>query len=509
MIAALRLLLAKLGARRKAMALSVAIAYVTQAIGMIQGFVLIPLYIHYLGMEHYGYWLGLNGIVAVLSAADLGLLQALGQRVAAAAGQQRRDDISRYFWVGVAVYGITGAVISLASLALAWRVPPLLRAPASERAMLASVFAIGSCVIVVKLFNDFLRSMGAAILRPAVPLATLMAGQLLGLTTIILLLTRGFGLFSIVLGLAATEMFNIVVVGCFFIWIHLRNLMFTVAPNLACFREVLALVPYMLISQIGVRVTHQIDATIITILLGPQSTVIYTAHKKVADFLGRLVSILWGSAVMPLAHLAGEKSPKKTGPAAKVIFLGIVSLIALLASCYIATDALLVEWWIREPVVLPLSVIVLIAVARISDNFYNVASELHLAMGEIRFMATYSILTSISMVALYVALTRVAGLAGIPLALTTSSIGFGLFFLRAAQRRWGILMFSSAEIAKALGGAAIALSLAITVAWTTKDIATSTRWLWAIGTDLLLCLGWIGMMLRVMRDARQWKTFAA
>ena len=70
-------------------------------------------------------------------------------------------------------------------------------------------------------------------------------------------------------------------------------------------------------------------------------------------------------------------------------------------------------------------------------------------------------------------------------------------------------MFSSAEIAKALGGAAIALSLAITVAWTTKDIATSTRWLWAIGTDLLLCLGWIGMMLRVMRDARQWKTFAA
>ena len=503
MISALHSLRAKLGARRRAMALSVVIAYATQAVGVVQGFVLIPLYIQYLGMERYGYWLGLNGIIAILSAADLGLMQTLGQRVAAAAGKQQGEDVSRYFWVGVAIFGMTGSGIWLASLALAWHVPPLLRAPKSEHAMLASVFVIGSGVVVIKLFNDFLRSMGAAILRPGVPLATLMVGQLLGVTTIILLLLRGFGIFSIVLGLAAAELFNITVVSGFFVWMHLRNRLFDVAPNLVCFREILALVPYMLVSQIGVRITHQIEATIITILLGPHSTVIYTAHKKIADFLGRLVSILWGGAVMPLAHLAGEKSPEKTGPAAKAVFLGIVSLVVLLASSYIATDALLVDWWIREPVVMPLSVIVLIAVARISDNFYNVASELHLAMGEIRFMATYSILMSITVIALYVAFTRLAGLAGIPLALTISSIGFGLFFLRAAKRRWGILVFSGTEIAKAMGASAIALTFAVAVAWTTENLATGPRWLWTIGADLLLCLCWTTMMARVIRSARR------
>lgn len=491
------------GRRGRASLTNMLFSYALQGVGFVQGFLLIPLYIHYLGVPLYGYWIATSGIINSLSFIDLGLAQPIGQRIASSMGKGDTAEASRYFWVGLSVFG----TVAVAAWCLCWvgalYVPSLLKIPQSLSAVIVTAFLVSALALVLKIINDFLRAFGMAILRPAFPVLTLTIAQLLSLGLNIVLLLSGFGVLAIAISLAFAEIFCLATVGCYYAYLHMRRPFLGTFPSAVQYGAVLSFSPQVFLSQISFRITQQIDTTVVTFFFGPAATVLYTVHKKLIEFLARLMYSIWGSVLLPLSHMAGEKGASGIRPATRTIFTALFSLLVSLYACYIVADRPFVAWWIPSAAAAPLSLVVILALARLADNALNVTSELHMVMGEFKFMARFVTLASLVTLALFALLPRFFGILGIPLAMIIGSGGFAAFFALAARRRWGLLDFSTANLLLAFATAGVVLGLAAVLAAWGSNQSAQVQWLVAGVFGAIVGGCWIVMQWREVRNFRR------
>ncbi len=488
-----------MGQRGRAGMTNLFFSYLLQGVGFIQGFVMIPLYIHYLGVTLYGCWIATLGIINSLSFIDLGLAQPIGQRIASSMGRGDTEEASRYFWVGLSLFCGIGVVAWLSGWAVSFWIPSILKIPSAYADAITMAFLLGALALVLKIVNDFLRGFGMAILRPGVPVAALALGQLLGLGVSLFLLVNGFGVIGVSIGLVATEVFCLVVTGLYFAGLHARQPMFHVWPPSGHYRSMLGFTPHVFVSQVSFRITQQIDATVVTFFLGPGAAVIYAVHKKLAEFLGRLMYSIWGSALLPLSHMAGEKGASGIRSITLSIFAAIFSLLVVLYACYIVIDRPFVSWWISPASLAPLWLVVAIALARLADNALNVSSELHMAMGEINFMARYLTLSSLLSLGLFAVLPQILGMAGIPLATIAGSGSFAVFFVIAARRNFGLLAVPPTRLLAVLGAGAAILALATAAAAWTAIRTPAEQWVVAGVFGTVLGGGWIYLQWHQVR----------
>ena len=82
-------------------------------------FVQVPIALHYLGSEAYGFWITLAGIVLVLNTVDFGLGVGMQHAMAKAYGGGDAEAMRRTFWTGTAVLGILGAAVLVVGLPIA------------------------------------------------------------------------------------------------------------------------------------------------------------------------------------------------------------------------------------------------------------------------------------------------------------------------------------------------------------------------------------------------------
>ena len=79
-------------------------SYANTVITIIQGLVLVPLYLYYLGPELYGLWLASGGMLGMLWLMNFGIGSLLTQRVGRAYGRSDFSNLGAYFINGMAVY---------------------------------------------------------------------------------------------------------------------------------------------------------------------------------------------------------------------------------------------------------------------------------------------------------------------------------------------------------------------------------------------------------------------
>lgn len=492
----------KIGQRSRASLINLVFSYLLQGVGFIQGFVLIPLYIHYLGVPLYGYWIATSGIIGSLAFIDLGLGQPIGQRIASSMGKGDADEASRYFWVGIAIFGIVGVLAWLLCwLAAPW-LPHLLSIPAQYADAIMAAFLLSALAFVLKILNDFLRAFALAILRPTLTMGTLALAQLSGLGLTVGLLHAGLGVMAIAISLVATETLILVVVSCYFAWLSVRQRLLRALPGQPHFRAILGFTPHVFLAQLAFRVSQQIDATVVTLFLGPSMAVVYTVHKKLIEFLARLLYSVWGSSMLPLSHMFGERGAQGIDGTVRAIFTALFSLAIVLYSSYIVLDQPFVSWWVPAAASAPLSLIGLLAVARIADNAFNVTSELHMVLGQVRFMARYVGLFSLLNLALFASLPPLMGIWGVPASTIIACGGASVFFLAVARRRWGVLGFAGSRLVLAAAGGAVVLVSAYLLALLLRSQPSAVQWGAASLFTAVAAGVWIYLQWRVIRGLR-------
>ena len=92
-----------------------------QAIGIVQSYLLVPLFLSAWGDEGYGQWLSLTALASYLALLDLGGQSFVGNRLAEAFAQDRHDDFRATLREGASLFVATGLVAQTAvSVALLW-----------------------------------------------------------------------------------------------------------------------------------------------------------------------------------------------------------------------------------------------------------------------------------------------------------------------------------------------------------------------------------------------------
>ncbi|OCC15875.1 O-antigen flippase Wzx [Dissulfuribacter thermophilus] len=406
--------------RKRAFILQVLGGYANNAIGIIQGLLLVPLYIHYIGIQTYGWWLASGGIFNMLRLMNFGINSMLIQRIASAYGKQDLFRAGAYFFNGALVnvgicllYGFTGWVISF------W-LPEILNVTGRESEILRGCFLIAVTAMAVGFFNECIRSLNQALLRPLIPVLSIIVGRILGTGVTIWMLLDNFQLWAIPSGMLVTEgiifLINIVDVITFFL-----RLNFPIKIKKDIIIEYVQTGPALILARVGLTISQESEPLLINTLIGPEMNTAYMVTRRAADFIFQLFSVINGSIYSPFSHIAGAEQTQKLYTILKQILIISFSIGLIGFSIYAGINHEFVSLWINQSIVLNQDIILAIGIGYFLRSIRATLWQLLNGLGDFVFTSLIIFLeSSVRMVVAITALTFF-GVIGLPMALSISS----------------------------------------------------------------------------------------
>jgi O-antigen/teichoic acid export membrane protein len=173
--------------RERAIRLTVAASAGARAVSGVSTLIQVPLALHYLGTEAYGFWITLFSTVVVLNSVDFGLGVGMQHAMARAYGADDAETVRRVFWTGAAALAILGIPVLAIGLPAAFLAPWAdlfhLRDPAL-RSLARSAVAVSVSTFVVSLPFNAVARLAAGVQRGWIHAGWIAAGSLLSLALI-------------------------------------------------------------------------------------------------------------------------------------------------------------------------------------------------------------------------------------------------------------------------------------------------------------------------------------
>jgi O-antigen/teichoic acid export membrane protein len=190
--------------RERAIRLTVAASVGARVVSGVSTLIQVPLALHYLGTEAYGFWITLFSAVIVLNSVDFGLGVGMQHAMARAYGADDPETVRRVFWTGAAALSVLGLAVLAVGLPAAFLAPwpdwlhladPVLRPRAG------AAVAVALVTFVVSLPFNAVARLAAGIQRGWIHAGWIAAGSVLSL---LIVAAAAFGRWGFLWFLAAT-----------------------------------------------------------------------------------------------------------------------------------------------------------------------------------------------------------------------------------------------------------------------------------------------------------------
>jgi O-antigen/teichoic acid export membrane protein len=464
--------------RKRATILLVVGGYANTVISIVQGVLLVPLYLHFIGATNYGYWLASGGMLGMMLMMNFGLGTLLTQRVANAYGQKDSAGAAAYFINGMflytcicLVYGAIGWLISL------W-LPEILSLNDDNAELFRDCFQVAVLATTMSIFNECLRSFGTAMLRPVFPMLALASGRILGIVVTVWMLFEELGLWAIPIGLLINEGL-VLIVNLLFVISLFKKIATRARLEMGLIKEYITSSPALLMAKTGNAVSQESEPLLITMSINAETTTAYMIARKAADLVFMIASVLNGSILGSVSHLAGEADAKKMkNTAASLLFASFaVSLIGF--SAYIAANNTFVSLWVGENYVFDQYLIIVIGVGFCARSVRGMAWQILYSIGDFTWTSRVVLGEGLAKISLALALLGPLGVAAVPYALMLT--GF-MSFLALILRLKKLLSFESGNVVVRLLASVLVCG---TIAWL---FSSHLSWIAFVGNSLLLMI---------------------
>ena len=407
--------------RKRAAVLLAVGGYVNTGIVIVQGLLLIPLYLHYIGAHMYGLWLASGGMLGMLGLVNFGISSMVIQRVASAYGQQDLPKAGAYFINGAAIYlgicvlyGVIGWVASI------W-LPQILKVANADAELLRHCFQLAVVAMSIGIFNECLRSLAQALLRPVVPMVGMAVGRILGIGATVWMLFDDFGLWAIPVGTLTAESIIFIVnllnaMGLF------RRLGSGMVLDRHIIRDYVRTSPALLMARVGNTASQEAEPLLITMFLSPEVTTAYMVTRRAADIVLRMLSVIVGSTMGSFAHLAGGGDNMKTNRIAINLLMLSFSLGAIGFATYVGANHTFVSLWVGESFALDHYIILFIGLGFFARTFQGLLGQMLYGLGDFVHTSMVILLEGATRLILAVWLLGTLGVIGVPMALALSCI---------------------------------------------------------------------------------------
>jgi O-antigen/teichoic acid export membrane protein len=382
----------------------------------VQAIVLIPLYLRAFGPRLYGAWLGTGDILNFLQLFDLGLTAVILQRIGAAHARGDRRAVGEYFASALVLMTTIGGILALAALLVSFWIATWMHLEGADAALLVSCFRVGALVTFLYVANFSVLGLARGVQDAAYPNAGMILGALTGFGTSLFLLLRGWGLWSIVIGMCGRTAVSLLVSIVYVFRLRGRGDLVHVRPTRSALLEFVKVSPATTLSGIGYLLVSQTEATLVAVVIGPGVVPVLALTRRAVDIAAGLLNTLSYSSFAGFSHLV--ESPERRRAMEVYVEIGSLWLTLALsaAAAYVAVNPSLVPLWAGPAVFGGRGLTLLLAVQMIVVGRAQMMYYLYRAAGAIVPGSMLQFWESMARFAVMIGLLKVVGIAGPALA---------------------------------------------------------------------------------------------
>lgn len=413
--------------RKLAAGIQMASGMAISTIAIIQGLILVPLYLKYIGAQVYGLWLASGGILGMMWIVNFGISNLVGQRVASQYGAKSLDGVFLYFFNGLIIYILISILYIILGGIVELLLPDLLKLDSTNSAVIIRSFQIALVAAVFTIINECLRVLSQSLMRPLIPMLGIILGRVCGILLSIWLLIENFGLIALPLATLFSEVMIFIINIAH--TIHLiKKLKIPTSAKFSKihFLEYMKLGPPLTLAKLGSTFSQESEPVFITAILGPETNAAYMICKRAADIVSQILSIICGSIHSPFSHLFAV-DPNKAYKVAEKVIVVVFTLGSVGYSTYIALNDYFIHLWVGKQYWLHQSIIILIGIGLFQRSVRDILWHILNGMGGFLFSSHVILVDGLIRIGLMYFLIKQCGLIGAPIALiVSSSISFGL-----------------------------------------------------------------------------------
>jgi O-antigen/teichoic acid export membrane protein len=423
--------------RKKAVLWHVTGGWLSNIIQIIQGVLLIPLYLHYLGDRLYGFWLATGGVLALISMVDVGVSAVTLQRCAAAFGRKELATVTLYFWHGaVVMVGMLGLLLVVV-LAVGHFVANWLQIDSAFQAIIIQCYYATSLATLIHLANEFMRNFAAALQRNHIPVFAQTFGDMVSLIGIVLaLVVFELGLWALVAGVLLRTSVPMVI-NLFHTVQIIRSIGFGNRWSFVIFKDYMSMTPAILAAKSSGQLARHLPAVLITRIIGPEATVAYTVTMRVVmmvqSFINHALSGLYGAC----SHYFNDPAVTREHQCQTLSKLtrGYFLTSAVGVSLYALFNHGFISLWISDQQFAGQLFTCLAALASFILVRNNLFVGMGIAFGEIRAVEFTQFFEQLFRICLIVVGIYSIGLIGAPLAIIIAGLTAQFGYIRIFQRQ--------------------------------------------------------------------------
>jgi O-antigen/teichoic acid export membrane protein len=297
--------------RRRATLWFLALSNATLALAIARNLILVPVYLRFISIEEYGAWLATGAALSYLVLSDFGVVGVVMQGSGSAYGSGDKHALGAIVGAGLVLsLAISSALFVLVFLATPF-VPRTMGFEGELSLRLARCFLIVGVSNSLNVVSQTAAGVLRGLQRPKLPGFVEIFSELFGILATLILLFRGWGLYSIPLGPALAIVGALAVnVGACLRWC-VRKLDVPLHFRGDTLRKIWQDSLYQLLGTIALRVQARGDTFLVGWILGPHAAAQYgltvRAHETV-----RMLMVSVGGALLPsLSHLYGDVDREK------------------------------------------------------------------------------------------------------------------------------------------------------------------------------------------------------
>jgi len=383
---------------------------------VVQGLLLVPLYLHYLGAGPYGAWLASGEVLGWLAVLDLGIVGISSQRMAAAHGRGDHRVVADYFGTGVLLQGVLAAGIVLLAFVAAPFVPQWVRLTGPAAAELSACFAVAGLATGLGLMANVVSALALSTQRMLFVNAVTVGAGVAGLLTTVGLLVTGHGLWALALGLVVRSGTLLLAVSAHAVYVLRHDLKMRARLHGPTAREYMGLSGVAVLTMVGNTAANRSDALLIALFAGPETVTLYVLTRRAAEMLSMFLARIGGAVYPGFAHLVGSGSHERAGvvagQVARLYFWLAIPAMAL----YMALNRSFMALWVGPAQFGGQSLTVLVGLNVLIVGWASLVLYVNGAAGNIARAGVAVFVEAVARVGAAAALLSVAGMRGLPAA---------------------------------------------------------------------------------------------
>lgn len=418
--------------------------YISIALMMVSGVLLVPLYLQHIPLKLYGAWLATGNVLLWLTAIDPGLSAILQQRVASAYGKADTHAVGSFISSGLIVSAAISCFLVLVGYVLSEYIPSLLNLSSDvDHKILVQAFWIAIIGSSLQLFSYAVTSINQGLQSSLGIGLVYVIVHLLDILLILVLIYCGYGLMS----LAFSALFRGVGMVAGNMWYLMRRIAkekISIQCSQDKLRELLSLMPFTFFAQISGSVGNNIDAFVTARFLGTDLVPVLVLTRKAFDICRMIISRPALAITPALSHLVGEGGNDKARQVLIRLVFMMTWLLALVVGGLLILNGEFVQFWVGSELYAGSSINALLCLGLVLAIVTTSLSNLCVALGDIKGSSLATLVQGALFIVLVFVGAKYGGLGGVVSAPLVAVLITGIWYFPRSFAR--LLMLTRTDV---------------------------------------------------------------